>query len=484
MAFCVLSTERDSNGFTHVDNGFIKDWLPSAPAFALKVYIYGLCLAGKSEEINNVDQMRIALSVTESDILDAFTYWEEFGLVNIASTNPLRVEYIGAGSRNIAKKVSTAKYKDFNKKMQKVLNGRMITVNEFNEYYTFLENTFFEPDGLVEIAKYCVDVKGNDIGYAYILKIARDWDKAGIKNADKIKEKISTQNFYNDQLAEILSLLGAKRKIDIDDRRLYQKWTEEYGFDNEIIADVARRCKKQGGMARLDKMLTEFYKLRLFSVKEIDDYTCVKEQNKQLAVEINRALGLYYADVTQEIETYVAPWLALGFSAETLKMLAMFCFRCRIQTLEGMNVKLRQLASKGCLSRQAIVQYMDDVLLADGQIAEILDTLGLNRSVCATDRKNFKLWTGWGLPFDLIRFSAEKCYGSFNPMATLNKTLADFKQNSIFDVVQAQSFLDKNGANLEQNQRVAKKSNTFLDSNDREYSAEELSAMFEDLKED
>ena len=47
-----------------------------------------------------------------------------------------------------------------------------------------------------------------------------------------------------------------------------------------------------------------------------------------------------------------------------------------------------------------------------------------------------------------------------------------------------QSFLDKNGANLEQNQRVAKKSNTFLDSNDREYSAEELSAMFEDLKED
>ena len=237
-------------------------------------------------------------------------------------------------------------------------------------------------------------------------------------------------------------------------------------------------------MARLDKMLTEFYKLRLFSVKEIDDYTCVKEQNKQLAVEINRALGLYYADVTQEIETYVAPWLALGFSAETLKMLAMFCFRCRIQTLEGMNVKLRQLASKGCLSRQAIVQYVDDVLLADGQIAEILDTLGLNRSVCATDRKNFKLWTGWGLPFDLIRFSAEKCYGSFNPMATLNKTLADFKQNSIFDVMQAQSFLDKNGANLEQNQRVAKKSNTFLDSNDREYSAEELSAMFEDLKED
>jgi len=186
MAFCVLSTENDSSGFTHVDNVFIKDWLPSAPAVALKVYLYGLCLAGKSDDVNTLEQMCKALGVKESDVLDSFTYWEDFGLVNIASVNPLQVEYVGAGSRNIAKKVSTTKYKEFNKKMQRVLTGRMITVNEYNEYYTFLENTFFEPDALVEIAKYCADVKGNDIGYAYILKIARDWDKAGIKNAEKI----------------------------------------------------------------------------------------------------------------------------------------------------------------------------------------------------------------------------------------------------------------------------------------------------------
>lgn len=482
MSFCVLSTENDGNGFTHVDNQFIKDWLPSAPAVALKVYLYGLCIAGKSDDVNCVENMCKALGVTESDVIDSYIYWEEFGLVNLASQNPLKVEYIGAGSRNIAKKVSAGKYKGFNSKMQKVLSGRMITVNEYNEYYTFLENTFFEPDALVEVAKYCVDVKGNDIGYAYILKIARDWDKAGIKNAEKIKEKISTQNFYNDQLVEILSLVGVKRKVDIEDRHLYQKWTEKFGFDGDVIKEVARRQKKQGGIMRLDRTLTEFYNLRLFSLKEIDDYVLVKEQNKELAIQVNRALGLYYADVTSEVETYIAPWLALGFSAETILLVAKFCFRCRIQNLEGMDVKLNQLFARGCVTQSAIAEYVEDIQKTDSQIAKVLDELGLTRNVCANDRKNFKLWTSWGLPVDVILYGAQVCNGAFNPMAMLNKTLAEFKQKDAFDLLKAQKVV-LDGQPLQNQSNTPKKRNEFLNSSDREYSAEELLAMFEDLKE-
>lgn len=481
MALCVLSTENDSGGYTNVDNAFIKEWLPSAPVTALKVYLLGLCFAGKNDAINNIEQMCRILLVTEQDVLDAYLYWEECGLVFIGSTNPLRVEYIGAGSRNVAKKVSAGKYKDFNKKMQKALSGRMISVNEFNEYYSFLENSFFEPDALVEIAKYCVEMKGDDIGYAYILKIARDWDKAGIKNAEKIKEKISTQNFYNESLGAVMAALGVKRKIDIDDRRLYQKWTEEYGFDGDVVEEIAKRCKKQG-MTKLDALLTEYYKLRLFSVKEIDDYSVVKEQNRQLARDVNRALGLYYADTTQEVETYIAPWLAVGFSAETILLVAKFCFRCRIQTLEGMDAKIKLFAERGCISEQAIIAYTDDVLRADGRIAQVLDVLELNRNVCAADRKNFKLWTGWGMPFEVVLFAAELCVGEFNPMAALNKTLADYKQNGVFDVEKAKAFNLTTATDTKPKENGNK--NPFLLATDREYTSEQLQALFDDLTED
>ena len=228
--------------------------------------------------------------------------------------------------------------------------------------------------------------------------------------------------------------------------------------------------------------------MRLFSIKEINDYATVKEQNKELAIEVNRALGLYYADVTGEVETYIAPWLALGFSADTIKMLAKFCFRCRIQTLEGMDSKIRQLASKGCISATAITDYVEGVLRTDGQIAKVLDVLGLNRNVCANDRKNFKLWMSWGLPFDEIYSVAEACACSFNPMATLNKTLADLKQNGIFTVEKAKEFLANQASTAQTtatvSQKTDKKRNEFLDSCDREYSTEQLFAMFEDLKED
>ncbi len=481
MTLCALSAENDSGGFTNIDNAFIKEWLPTAPPVALKVYLFGLCLAGKNDDVNNVEQMCRALSVTEQDVADAYFYWEECGLVLVTSVNPLHVEYVGAGSRNAAKKVSVGKYRDFNKKMQRALSGRMISVNEFNEYYSFLENSFFEPDALVEIAKYCVEMKGDDIGYAYILKIARDWDKAGIKNAEKVREKISTQNHYNDSLYEVLKVLGIKRKIDIEDKRLYQKWTEEFGFAQDVVFQVAERCKKQG-VAKLDAALTEYYRLRLFSIKEIDDYSSVKEQNKQLAKDVNRALGLYYADTTQEVETYIAPWLAAGFSAETVLLIAKFCFRCRVQSLEGMDARVKSFAAKGCISESAIIEYTDDVLKADGYIARVLDTLGLNRNVCAADRKNFKLWTGWGMPLDTILYGAEQCSAAFNPMAALNKLLAEYKRRGIFTVEKAKS-CDLATATATPSEKNGEK-NRFLLAADREYTSEQLQALFDDLTED
>ena len=119
MALCVLSTENDSGGYTNVDNAFIKEWLPSAPVTALKVYLLGLCFAGKNDDINNIEQMCRILSVTEQDVLDAYLYWEECGLVFIGSTNPLRVEYIGAGSRNVAKRYPPANTKTLTKRCRR-----------------------------------------------------------------------------------------------------------------------------------------------------------------------------------------------------------------------------------------------------------------------------------------------------------------------------------------------------------------------------
>ncbi len=478
MAFCVMNTDNGGS-YTLIDNVFLRDFMPFAPPVALKIYLMGLCLAGRDDDVNNIEYLKRTLNVTEDDILDAFTYWEECGLVNIASKEQIKIEYVGSSSRNLLKKVSAAKYKNFNKQMQQVLYGRMISVNEYSEYYTFLENSFFEPDALVQIAKYCAEIKGNDIGYAYILKIARDYDKAGIKTVEKIREKLETQNFYNEELKEVLLALNIKRKIDIDDRQLYTKWTQEMGFSQEVILFAAKNAKKQG-INKLDSLLKDYYKLNLFSIKEIEDFKSAKEQHLNLAKTVNRNLGLYYSDMTAEIEEYIMPWLALGFSPLTIEMIARFCFKCRIQTLSGMDMRIKSLFEKGLVSEEAILAYTEDVLASDKQIAKIIDALGMVRNVCASDRKNFKMWISWGLPVDVIMFAADKCNASFNPMASLNKLLADFKRANVLDLLSAKEYAQKNVNNISDTQK--EKSNDFLLATDRSYTAEQLKAMFDGLE--
>ena len=58
--------------------------------------------------------------------------------------------------------------------MQLVISERMISVSEFNEYFNLLESTAIKPEALIMIAKYCVDLKGANIGVKYIITVAKD----------------------------------------------------------------------------------------------------------------------------------------------------------------------------------------------------------------------------------------------------------------------------------------------------------------------
>ena len=85
MAFCTFSKDLD-NGYTIVDNKFITKYLPEADGFAVKVYLYGLYLCQVNEDISITD-MANALGLSVSDVKDYFIFWEEYGVLNIISSD-------------------------------------------------------------------------------------------------------------------------------------------------------------------------------------------------------------------------------------------------------------------------------------------------------------------------------------------------------------------------------------------------------------
>ena len=194
------------DNYTVLDNAFLNEFLPQASGDDVKVYLYGLNLCSNPNvEDNNLDTICKTLSLSEDEIVKSFSYWQEMGLVQIVSTNPLEIRYLPIRAHSGSSKLrDKSKYKDFNKQMQQVITGRMITPNEFNEYYTLIEVYHFEPEAIVLIAKYCTTIKSPSINYPYILAVAKDFASQGLKTVVTVEERFLEQEKSTAEIKQVL----------------------------------------------------------------------------------------------------------------------------------------------------------------------------------------------------------------------------------------------------------------------------------------
>ena len=92
MAFCKFSSEYVSKTYTIVDNIFFTRYLPTTPPKVATIYLYGLYLCNNNAQDltgANLSSFASTLGYTEEEVMDAFRYWEEQGLVRIVNTTPL-----------------------------------------------------------------------------------------------------------------------------------------------------------------------------------------------------------------------------------------------------------------------------------------------------------------------------------------------------------------------------------------------------------
>ena len=106
MALCSFSSKLAMDGYTVIDNTFLNEFLPQATGEDVKVYLYGLNLcANPNSEDNSLDTMCKVLCLSEDDVLKAFAYWQEMGLVQVVSTNPLDVRFLPVRARSGSSKI-------------------------------------------------------------------------------------------------------------------------------------------------------------------------------------------------------------------------------------------------------------------------------------------------------------------------------------------------------------------------------------------
>jgi hypothetical protein len=361
MGFTRFTNDAGASTHTLIDNVFITEYLPYAPDMCVKVYLYGLHLCARPDAPeNDWDRIAAALNILPEDVINIYTYWQEFGLVHILKQDPPEVRYLPVrGGLTALRRVKPGKYADFNLQLQEMTAGRMITQHEYNEYYNTMETLDIEPEAMLQTVRYCHALKGGNLGYAYVLTVARNWAAEGIKTAADVERRMAEHSFAGAGLADVLKALKSRKKPDFEDYQRYIKWTKKLEFQPDGILFCAKSLKGKGGLERLDERLEDFYAKRLTTAADIEMYLNERESLFSTAKKLTKILGVYYEDLDYVIDAYILDWAKKGFAESALVFIADFLFRRDVRRLSKMHKTICEMHEKGISDEPAAAAYLE-----------------------------------------------------------------------------------------------------------------------------
>lgn len=273
-----FAPEAAKREMTPVDNLFFTTYMPEADGMFVKVYLYGLMqcyhAALKEQEIHE------ALGLSESDVRMAFVYWQAKGLVRIDSEEPFVVEYLLADLPSLTS-ATDLKYRPFVRALNKVFAPRQLELRELRAMYDCIEVYGLEEDAALELAAYCREQKGSRVSANYIRAAAKSWNEQGIVTGDQARAYVTDYKAKVHGASEVLLRWNKRRQPTVDEMALYEKWTREWGFDEEAILAVCPQLVEVGTPtfavlndrleAMRDRSLSTAELIRAEDLKRLDD---------------------------------------------------------------------------------------------------------------------------------------------------------------------------------------------------------------------
>lgn len=435
-----LSPEYVMGGFTTIDNIYICEYMKNASNIENKVYMFALYLANSSIP-SDISTFTSQFSVLESEVINAFIYWQEQGLVDLISEIPLEVVFHPISNNPLKpRKIKAGKYDDFNKSMQSLLSGRMISPNEYSEYYNIIELFHMQPEALISITAYCVKLKGNKIGVRYITQTAKNFAYKKILTLKGVDTELAEYELQSSDIACVVKTLGLRRKTDISDNNYYKKW-KKLGFDKNALISAAKLKKGKGtSLERLDLFLMELYSYKKFSSEEINEFDRSKKEMRGLAIDLNRTLSIYLENLDPEINTYILKWIGKGYSKNMLIRIADFCFKNELRSLSKMDSVVQKFSKLAIFTENDFDSYIQSLTQLDNQIAKLHSILGINRHINSYDRKQFKRFIDLGFTSIVILYAGELSINAQNPYPYMNSILSKWKNANKFTLEEAKEY--------------------------------------------
>ena len=295
---------RFQTNATLLPNDFIDNYMIDANGEFVKVYLFLLRHLDDPCSSITISTIADCLNNTENDILRAFRYWENAGLLCVERDADGRITGLEmqktarpgrtsvaepaadtpqetaaparkapAAPRAKSKAVPIDSFRA-QKEIKSLLFiaeqylGKTLTHNEMETITYFYDTLHMSADLIEYLLESCVE--NGHKSMHYIQKVAFSWAEAGIETISQAKEQSA---LYSRNCYTVLNAFGIKNRGPAASELAYiKKWAEEYGFAPDIIEEACRRtiaATHQPSFEYADKILTKWHGRNIRHLKDV-----------------------------------------------------------------------------------------------------------------------------------------------------------------------------------------------------------------------
>lgn len=259
---------------------FVDYCMKDANPTFIAVYLYGFrqCFAAKPK--NAVSDAAAALGLLESDVVKAWKYWEERGVVTLhyaegGGTADFSVEFCDLSTLfqtkapKTAAKRKTPPANDAPPKEDRmladmrahaeVLFNRPLSLSDMNILYDLYSDLGLAPEAILMIIEHCVSLEKRSM--RYVRSVAQSWADAGIHTMEQVSAHLASLE-ATDQVKRRFKKLLKFYSRDFSDTEVQylKRWSET--LSDEFIKDAYEKTIMQTGKVSfkyMDAILTDWH---------------------------------------------------------------------------------------------------------------------------------------------------------------------------------------------------------------------------------
>lgn len=304
----ILQEMQIDLGETPIENIFITDYMPIADGTYVKVYLLGYKYAKDKQNKFNNETIAKNLKIPMVDVLNAWTYWENEGIIVKHETDDeynyivefvnLKQLYIDKVYKYISKTpgssnyvdneelISSNKNHDIKNMMEEIemMYGRPLKISEKQKIITWSNNYKMKPEIMAQAFSYCIHNKKIK-RFNYIESVISSWHDEGVCDMDTMSEYLEKRNDRFYIYSRISRALGFNNRILTEaEMKTIDKWVDDWGFSMEMILKCLDNSTKitNPNLHYFDSILNKWYDS---GYKTVDD---LKNDKKPKQKEIDK----------------------------------------------------------------------------------------------------------------------------------------------------------------------------------------------------